>query len=426
MLKKFFTYAVALFAVFAVFTSCADDNGGDAPFVPERDYDLNPTLRPDPLHKHALADQNNDLLNLWFYQYVFEYTSVGPDLKTPVRLTGVISMNPAVFNREVKPTHVMLYNEFTTSKHGERTSQDEIDDIGLYLNKFNNCIAISADLYGWTLTEDKPQAYSCSNITAQETVDCWDAAMQILKQLKFDVKGLPIYNVGYSSGALGAMAVQKYVDANRPDIEFTGTFVGGGNYDLEAIYNDYIETDTTGYVCALPLMLVAYKETYNIPCNYSDIFREPLASHIDEWILSKDYGTWDINGLIGPEKHVSEILTPEACNPNSPLVQPFIEKFRENSVCGPSQNWQPSTKTQFFVYHSTGDLYITFKVGLDMANYLKDKGCNVSVTLVDHGNHVQYGLLYFTLDTQLRMTGREFELPDGMTFDDLKALILNK
>ena len=387
---------------------------------PGRPYELNPVLRQGALFRTTITEKLR-ILNLSFYQYTFEYTSVGPDLKTPVRLTGVISMNPAVYKREVAPTHVMLYNEYTTSKHFERTSQNELDDIGMFLSKYNNCIAISADLYGWTLTEDKPQAYSCSKITAQETIDCYDAALEVLKQIKFDVTGLPIYNIGYSSGALGAMAVQKFVDEKRPDIEFAGTFVGGGNFDLEAIYKDYLETDTTGYVCALPLMLVAYKETFNLPFDYSDIFKEPLASHIDEWILSKDYGTWDINGLIGAEKHVSELLTPAACDLNSEFAQMIIEKFRDNSVCGPSQTWQPSKKTKFFVYHSTGDLYITYKVGVEMADYLKEKGCDVTTMFEAHGNHVTYGLFAFIVKAQFLMNGTNLELPEDLSeLDDYK------
>lgn len=409
-----FSYLLILAAVLSFATSCSENDGPD---FPKRDYELNPKLTKT-LHKRALYDEKvDDLLNLWVYQYVFEYTSVGPDMKTPVRLTGVITMNPAVYNREVEPKDLMLYNEFTTAKHGERTSEDEFQDLALYMNKLHNGIAISADLYGWTLTEDKPQAYCCTHITAQETMDCWDAAMEILKDLNYNVEGLPIYNVGYSSGALDAMAMQRYVDAYRPDIEFKATMVGGGPYDLEAIYKNYVETDTTGYICALPLMIVAYKETFNMPFDYKDIFKEPLASNIQPWILSKDYGTWDINGLIGTEKHISEVLTPEACNLNSPLSQMIIKKFRENSVCGTGQTWQPNTKTKYFVYHSTADSYITHEVGIEMADYLKAKGCDVTTDFKDDGDHVRNGILYFTAECLLIMAGQKFEIPEGTVID---------
>lgn len=427
-MKRSFYSLLTIFALFSVacLSSCKDDEPANPQPTPQRDYDLNPKLIESGLHKRGLEGkipaQYEEILDLQFYQYVFEYTSVGPDMKTPVRLTGVLSMNPAVYNREVAPKDLVLYNEYTTSKKGERTSQNELDDISMYVNKLHNCIAISADLYGWTLTEDKPQAYCCTEITAQETVDCWDAAMQILKELDFNVEGLPLYNVGYSSGALGAMAVQRYVDQKRPDIEFKATMVGGGPLDLEAIYKDYIETDTTGYVCSLPLMLVAYKETYNLPFSYNELFQEPLASHINDWILSKKYSTQGtpedpgLNILIGPEKHVSEILTPEACDTTSAIAQAVLKKFRENSVCGPYQNWQPSKKTKFFVYHSIGDLYITHKVSVEMADYLESKGCDVVRMIEDDGNHVFNGLFYFIAESQLIMAGQKLEIPKDIEF----------
>ena len=144
-----------------IITSCSSDEPGNG--KQNRDYDLDVKV-VQTRSCHALKDVKDDILNLHFNQIIFEYTSVGPDMKTPVRLTGVISMNPAVFNKEAAPRALMFYNEFTTAKHGERTSQNEIDDVGFYMNKIQNLIAVSSDLYGWTLTEDKPQAYCCPGI----------------------------------------------------------------------------------------------------------------------------------------------------------------------------------------------------------------------------------------------------------------------
>ena len=114
---------------------CSNDD--NTPSSDGRTYEISPKVI-NRRECHALKMIANDALNLKFRQIVFEYTSVGPDLKTPVRLTGVISMNPAVYNKDVAPRGLMLYNEFTCAKHGERTSQDEIDDIGLYMNKYQS------------------------------------------------------------------------------------------------------------------------------------------------------------------------------------------------------------------------------------------------------------------------------------------------
>ena len=402
------TIMAAILICSHVFTACSnnDDNTGS---ISGRTYSLNQKIT-NRRECHALQMIANDALNLKFRQIVFEYTSVGPDLKTPVRLTGVISMNPAVYNKDVAPRGLMLYNEFTCAKHGERTSQNEIDDIGLYMNKYQNLIMVSADLYGWTLTEDKPQAYCCPEITSVETIDAWDAAMQILKDEGYAISGLPTFNVGYSSGGFSALAVQRYCDEKRPDIHWNLTSGGAAPFNLHSVYISNITSPTSGYACSFPLVVVAYKETYHMDFDYKDVFAEPLASNIQKWILSKDYGTWDINKLIagGDEAKtkdcpVNMILTPAALDTSSAIGQKLAKKFRENSLCGEGQNWQPNTKTKYYIMHSAGDKYMDWHVGQEMADYLKAHGCTVETEFGDWGNHVDYGLFHHIGATMLHM-----------------------
>ena len=402
------TIMAAILICSHVFTACSNNDDNTVP-ISGRTYSLNQKIT-NRRECHALKTIANDALNLKFRQIVFEYTSVGPDLKTPVRLTGVISMNPAVYNKDVAPRGLMLYNEFTCAKHGERTSQNEIDDIGLYMNKYQNLIMVSADLYGWTLTEDKPQAYCCPEITSVETIDAWDAAMQILKDEGYAISGLPTFNVGYSSGGFSALAVQRYCDEKRPDIHWDLTSGGAAPFDLHSVYISNITNPTSGYACSFPLVVVAYKETYHMDFDYKDVFVEPLASNIQKWILSKDYGTWDINKLIagGDEAKAKDcpvnlILTPDALNPQSVVGMKLAQKLRENSLCGEGQTWQPSTKTKYYIMHSAGDKYMDWHVGEEMANYLKGHGCNVETEFNDWGNHVDYGLFQHIGKTILLM-----------------------
>ena len=402
------TIMAAILICSHVFTACSNNDDKTAP-ISGRTYSLNQKIT-NRRECHALKMIANDALNLKFRQIVFEYTSVGPDMKTPVRLTGVISMPPDVYNKVASPRGLMLYNEFTCAKHGERTSQNEIDDIGLYMNKYQYLIMVSADLYGWTLTEDKPQAYCCPEITSVETIDAWDAAMQILKDEGYAISGLLTFNVGYSSGGFSALAVQRYCDEKRPDIHWNLTSGGAAPFDLHSVYISNITSPTSGYACSFPLVVVAYKETYHMDFDYKDVFVEPLASNIQKWILSKDYGTWDINKLIagGDEAKAKDcpvnlILTTDALNPQSTVGKKLAQKLRENSLCGEGQTWQPSTKTKYYIMHSAGDKYMDWHVGEEMANYLKMHGCNVETEFGDWGNHVDYGLFQHIGKTILLM-----------------------
>ena len=42
-------------------------------------------------------------------------------------------------------------------------------------------------------------------------------------------------------------------------------------------------------------------------------------------------------------------------------------------------------------------------VGLEMANYLKKKGCDVTTDFSNWGNHVEYALFAFTFETIIKM-----------------------
>jgi len=355
-------------------------------------------------------------VGIQFHQIIFEYTSLGPDLKTPVRLTGAISMNPAVYNEEVAPRGLVLYNEFTCTKHGERTSQNELDDISFYANRHQNLIAVAADLYGWTLTEDKPQAYCCPEITAVETVDAWDAAMQILKDEGYAIHGLPAFNVGYSSGGFSAIAVQRYTDEHRPDLEWTLTSAGAAPFNIDSVYRRCVASDTSGYPCSFALIVVSYKETYGLDLEYSDVFVKTLCDNVQKWILSKDYNTWEINMLIADSEELAKdcptnrIFTPAGLDPTSTVGKKLSKMLVEKSLCGPGQTWQPSVKTQYYIMHSEGDKYMDWHVGQEMADYLTARGCSVITDFRDYGNHVEYGMFAFTGNVILLM---ERYMPDS-------------
>ena len=223
--------AILLCGLMTTFSACSIEDNPNVetvtkPGTSKRSYALNPKVVSE---RSIVGLQNmaGGLMATDVKQIIVEYTSVGPDMKTPVRLTGSISMNPDVYSKVSAPRSVVVYNEFTNTKHRERASQDEYDELSFYCNEMQDHIVLAADLYGWTLTVNKPQTYCCTEIIGIETLDFYDAAMQVLDERGYAQQGLPRFNVGYSGGGFSAMAVQKFVDENRPDIEFSITAAGG-------------------------------------------------------------------------------------------------------------------------------------------------------------------------------------------------------
>ena len=126
------------------FVSCdKDDNPSNEnetentgkPGTSGRSYDLNPKV-VEVREVTGLESVLEGALAITFKQIVVEYTSVGPDLKTPVRLTGSINMTPAVYAKKNKARCLNIYNQYTTAKHRERITQDLLDDVAFFVNGY--------------------------------------------------------------------------------------------------------------------------------------------------------------------------------------------------------------------------------------------------------------------------------------------------
>ena len=390
--------------------------------TPQRTYDLEWEIKEDGRQFTCLKDLADGKFQSEVRQIIFEYNSVGPDLVTPVRLTGSISMPVGVYNKEFDPRHLLIITQWTHASRRERLTQDSRSELEFYLNIMQRTIAISSDLYGWTLTVDKPQAYCCPEITAVETMDCWDAALEILREKGYDIEGLPISNIGYSSAGMQAMGIQRFIDENRPDVKVAFTAAAASPFDINTVWQNYVETNRTTFVCALPLIMVAYNETYNLGLAYEDIFLPPLCDNIQEWILDKRYNTDGIIDLIGPNKKVDEILTPAARNWNEGIGKIMYEKFRENSLFD-GTTWEPNHDTQFFIMHSEGDTYMNWHVSEKMADFLKRKGCKVVTDFTNTGDHVFNAAYVFLITSCVMMENCSTQEDTQKTLDFLQMMM---
>lgn len=391
--------------------------------TPQRGYSLDWKIVNEDRPMVALNALTNGMISSDYDQIIFEYNSVGPDLNTPVRLTGSINMPRNVFNKEETPRHLLLLTQWTHASARERLTQDSSYELEVYMNASSRIITISTDLYGWTLTVDKPQAYCCPEITAVETLDCWDAAMEILRQKGYQIDGLPISNMGYSSAGMQAIGIQRFIDEHRPDIHINLTGAAASPFDINVVWRHFVESNKTGYNCSLPLIMVAYNETYQLGLDYKDIFMPPLCDHIQDWILSKRYNSDGINELIGPATTVDQILTPAARDWTTGIGKLMYDKFRENSLCSVTTRWKPNPDTQYYIMHSEGDSYMDWHVSQQMGLFLLANGCRVVTDFFDSGDHVYWGAPYFLLTSCLMMERCDSQEDSQEVVNTMQSLI---
>ena len=370
---------LTLIGLYGVSVSCSED----AP------------IQEKPMQKECKqAPVITEMLDSEIQRLTMEYTSLAPDMKTPARLVGCIVMSKEVMEKREKAACVVLYHHVTTSNRSALMSEngDALMSARLMIGASKHCVIIAPDLYGWGSTQDQPQAYLLETPTVVATQDCLEAAFHVLDSLGIDIENTKKVNVGYSAGAYSAMAYQKHLSKLGKVIHFDHCIVGGGPFDIAYTYKKYVEDDHTGYPCAIPLMIVSYKESLDWPYAYERFFRAPLRDHVQDWILTKQLSSGSINSRIGSNK-VSDIMTEEACDTTSEIGQLCLKVFRENSLCGQgAEEWTPDTKTIYDICGSRKDDVVPCDNNVMMADYLEKKDARVKRRFVDGMDHTKAGV----------------------------------
>ena len=350
-------------------TSCSNDD------LPEEENEKESVREKARVYETIRYDSDHTTA------YNFEYPSTDPVGK-PVMLSGTITVGD-----EVDETHpargLLLYNHFTINKNDECPSKGEL---GLQkLVTGSGLITISADYYGFGITEDKPQAYCMAAVNAQACVDALLAAKELLPTLGYSWNDEFLFNLGYSQGAQTAIGVVRLIDQKYPDLHITYTYAGGGPYDIPETYRHFIDSDDTDLPSTIISVLLAYNEYYELGIPREKMFKEPLLSHIDEWILSKKYSSSQIDAKIG-NISISDILTQDVLDLNSEISKKIMAALDDDNLC---KGWTPQTDHHILLLHNTKDKSVPVENTKNLYQFLLDQGLpkeNISYDVTNMGS----------------------------------------
>ena len=155
-------------------------------------------------------------------------------------------------------------------------------------------------------------------------------------------------------------------------------------------------------MAGLPSTVVSVLLTYNEYCKLdiprSEMFLEPLLSHIDEWILSKRYTRPQIDSLIG-DLTVSQYVTPTIMNLESETSLRIVEALDRNSLC---KGWSPRAGEKVMLFHNTSDITVPPINTENLYHFLQQHGVEVDLYLNDYGitgaiDAHTVGALYFSV-----------------------------
>lgn len=310
--------------------------------------------------------------------YNFAYPSVDPSGR-PIMLSGTITMDDEV-SRETPANGMVLYNHFTIYRADQCPTRGELSMQALA--KGLGLITVSADYYGFGVTEHHHQAYCMSLYNARTCIDALLAARQLLAQMGFSWDDV-LFNVGYSQGGQTSMAVVRLAAEQYPDLDITYTLAGAGSYDLPATYRKFLDATISGMPSTVVSVMLAYNEFGRMGLQMDDMFIEPVLSNIDDWFYSKKYTREEIDELVG-SLSIADYVTPAMLDVNSPEGSALMTALDGDNLC---HGWTPRGDEHIMLFHSSKDITVPVVNTQNMYDFLVSKGVqNVDLQIHDIGS----------------------------------------
>ena len=328
--------------------------------------------------------------------FVYEYPSKDGDGQ-PVTISGIVMVPADIANGTTPCDGIILFNHHTIGGPEQAPSQGELDvPSGILANPLKpNYIIVMSDYIGYGSSIDHQIAYLCGDTNARNCLDGLLAARQLLDDKQIP-KGRFLFNMGYSQGGTESMYIAKLRDMEYKDrgITFDKTFSGGGMLDCEEAYTAYIEKDQCDAINDVAMFLISVNENCHLGIDYHDLFKEPLASHVQEVIETKSKSVFSRIGVSDLDS-LHQLLQPAYMDRTSDEAKRLRAKLAEIKI---TNGWEPDTTQRYFIEHSRHDNYVPIQCARAIIPWMKEKGFKPS--LVPGKTNLQTNTVVFKLKHQ--------------------------
>ena len=303
----------------------------------------------------------------------FVYPSVDP-VGNPVTLSGTVLIPRDIWDGEAKSDGIILVNHFTTMQKNQAPTRGFFGLESLFIaSPFKaNYICVMSDFFGFGVTERYPQAFVQGTTNGYASIHALLTARKLLDRQGIDYGPL-LFNMGYSSGGFDAIATQKVRDNEyRDEIFFDKTFAGGGPYDVNACYDNFLKTDTTSFICGVVMTMVATNELQKLGIPYSDMFCPPFDTKIPAWVLAKEIHQLALKDSISKTaKYISDVIGPKILDTSTPESRKLYNALVTISL---THDWKPDPTQKIYLLHAREDDYVPFASAHPLLDFLKNAG----------------------------------------------------
>ena len=298
-----------------------------------------------------------------------------------------------------KCSEIWFENHFFTTRWNQCPSQ--CAQAGMVLASMRNALYIGADYQGLGLTKELYLPYLNTVMLARQSIDCFKAAMTLIKDYGPDMTDDYItYNVGYSLGGAVSMGVAKQIELDPELKELTHlkkTFCGGGPYDQVVYFNYFLDRQDlyldypVAFLCAVKSIInsnPSFRQQFDI----SDCFSgKILESRVLDDLDSKNYTTDQINQTLHDIRCITieDILSAQVLDRASQINKAVFKEIKELDL---AEGWTP--KLPILVRHSKTDTYVPFVCMEHVMNEWTDNP-NVVFEIIESGQHTEDGINFY-------------------------------
>ena len=335
----------------------------------------------------------NNARNVYYYDYTYPSSDA---LGNPTVLSARLFVyGPAVTSKSTL-SGITLVSHATESQASAAPTRSGKTLEAVVAWSSNGYAVVCPDNCGMGVNEFLPQLYLDADGLARSNLDALAAAKTILaaKGIKYAGK---LCNFGYSQGGYGAIATLRYASMHPEEgVSFSKTMAGAGPYDVNLFYDTVRDDSYPNAVAFVPVALVSAVECGHLPVEYANVFSEPLRSHVDDWVLSKEYSVNRIKSLTGVSR-LDEMLLPAFISGTGPEFEAVSAYFTENDL---TSGWTPASGSDVFLYTSSQDDMVPSACSDDLYGFLqtfsKSGRIDLKYTSSADGSHSD-GALQFAL-----------------------------
>lgn len=298
--------------------------------------------------------------------YSVVYNTVSYDGVTPTIASGLVTI----------PVNKTCASPIISYQHG--TILKKTDAPSYLLGEYIIAVAMAADGYVGVMPDYlglgvspgiHPYIHAQSEATA--VVDMLRAARELCDLMDAELNG-QVFLTGYSQGGHATMAAHQYIHENlSQEFNVTASAPMSGPYSLYDVMTELILSDAPySNPAYLPMIIMTYREVYNLYPNLSDGIISPYDVLLPDWI----------SGLYSSSQ-IDFQMNQMGANPPKLILQPAVLdsfivdtlhpmriRLKENDV----YKWVPEVPVKFL--YCMGDEQVAYQNSEVAFNYMTQAG----------------------------------------------------